>query len=153
MTQPDLYPAPESCNCAAIRRAARHVTQFYDEILAPSGLRTTQFSILAKLSDPGPKTINALAAELVMDRTTLSRNILPLARGGFIAIEPSADDRRAKELHVTEAGAARLRAATALWQAAQSRLESAYGGERAAKLRLLLGELVTTDLAASQPAS
>src|SRR5579883_1947138 len=75
---------PEFCNCLALRQAARHVSQFYDQLLAPSGLRTTQFSILGKLRHLGPLTINALAKELVMDRTTLGRNILPLEREGLI---------------------------------------------------------------------
>src|SRR5215468_11447568 len=75
---------PELCNCLAVRQAARHITQFYDQCLAPSGLRTTQFSILAKLKRLGPMSINTLAADLVMDRTTLGRNILPLQREGLI---------------------------------------------------------------------
>jgi DNA-binding transcriptional ArsR family regulator len=78
---------PQDCNCLAVRQAARHVTQFYDQVLAPSGLRTTQFSILAKLKRLAPMTINALAADLVMDRTTLGRNILPLERDGLISLE------------------------------------------------------------------
>jgi DNA-binding MarR family transcriptional regulator len=67
---------PAACNCLALRQAARHVTQFYDQFLVPSGLRSTQYSILARLQRKGPMTISALAAELVMDRTTLGRNIL-----------------------------------------------------------------------------
>ena len=81
------------CNCLALRQAARHVTQFYDQYLAPTGLRTTQFSILAKLSGLGPMTINALARELVMDRTTLGRTMLPLERDGLIAIKDGVLDR------------------------------------------------------------
>src|ERR1700731_1560421 len=102
------YSGPEDCNCLAVRQAARHVTQFYDEFLAPAGLRTTQFSILAKLRRLGPMTINTLARDLVMDRTTLGRNILPLEREGLIAIVTGNSDRRSKELHLTEAGADRL---------------------------------------------
>jgi DNA-binding MarR family transcriptional regulator len=104
------HSGPEDCNCLAVRQAARHVTQFYDQFLAPSGLRTTQFSILARLRRLGPMTINALAAEMVMDRTTLGRNILPLERDGLIAIQQGSRDRRSKELRVTEAGEARFRA-------------------------------------------
>ena len=52
------------CRCLAVRQAARHVTASYDQFLAPAGLRTTQFSILAKLKRQGPMTINALAAEI-----------------------------------------------------------------------------------------
>ena len=85
---------PEDCNCLAVRQAARHITQFYDQFLAASGLRTTQFSVLAKLRRLGPMTINALAADMVMDRTTLGRNILPLERDGLIAIEKGRRDRR-----------------------------------------------------------
>jgi hypothetical protein len=71
---------PDDCNCLDVRQAARHITRFYDPFLAASGLRTTQFSILAKLTRLRPMTFNALAAEMVMDRTTLGRNILPLER-------------------------------------------------------------------------
>ena len=101
-------PWPE-CNCLALRQAARHVTQFYDQYLASTGLRTTQFSILAKLQRLGPMTINALSRELVMDRTTLGRTMLPLERDGLIAIKDGILDRRSKELAVTKAGTERLR--------------------------------------------
>src|SRR3954467_3783954 len=86
------------CNCLAIRQAARHVTQFYDQLFAPVGLRATQFAILGRLRRRGPMTINALAKLLVMDRTTLGRNILPLQRDGLIEIAASAADRRRREL-------------------------------------------------------
>jgi DNA-binding MarR family transcriptional regulator len=93
---------PEVCNCLALREASRHVTQFYDQFLASSGLRTTQFSILIRLRLAGPMTINALAKRLVMDRTTLGRNILPLEREGLIEIIPGSVDRRSKVVHLTE---------------------------------------------------
>jgi DNA-binding transcriptional ArsR family regulator len=88
-------PGPEDCNCFAVRSDARHVSQLYDQLLAPVGLRVTQFSILAKLKRRGPLTINALADDMVMDRTTLGRNIQPLQRDGLIRIEPAPSDRRA----------------------------------------------------------
>jgi DNA-binding MarR family transcriptional regulator len=112
-------------------------------------LRTTQFSILAKLKRLGPTTINALAAELVVDRTTLGRTILPLERDGLIRIEPSATDARSKELHLTRKGAARLDSAVERWAEAQKRFESAYGKQRAAQLRSLLHGVVTSELGAT----
>jgi DNA-binding MarR family transcriptional regulator len=130
-----------TCNCLALRQAARHVTQFYDQVLAPSGLRTTQFSVLAKLHHLGPMTINNLAKNLVMDRTTLGRNILPLQRDGLIAAVRGAADRRSKELHVTKAGQARLRTATKLWAIAQGRFEAVFGAPRASALRAVLREV------------
>ena len=133
-----VHSGPEDCNWLAVRQAARHITQFYDQFLAPSGLRTTQFSILAKLRRLGPMTINALAAEMVMDRTTLGRNILPLERDGLIAIEQGSRDRRSKELRVTAAGEARFRAGMKGWEHAQRQFEAAFGTERTADMRPLL---------------
>lgn len=136
---------PAACNCLALRQAARHVTQFYDQFLAPSGLRATQYSILARLQRKGPMTINALAAELVMDRTTLGRNILPLQRDGLIAVGPGKADRRSKELRLTGSGAARFRAALKAWQEAQARFEAAFGAKRAQELRTLLQQVVANE--------
>jgi len=143
----DTKPGVE-CNCYAVRAAARHITQAYDQFLAPTGLRTTQFSILAMLKRNGPSTINALATEMVMDRTTLGRNILPLERDGLIRLQPSASDGRAKELHLTKAGETRLQAARKGWAAAQVRFESAYGAKRAAELRAMLRAVVASELTA-----
>src|SRR6516225_2618686 len=140
-------PRPEDCNCFAVRSAARHVTQLYDQLLAPAGLRVTQFSILAKLKRKGPLTINALADDLVMDRTTLGRNVLPLERDGLIAIEPMASDRRSKELHLTKAGDKRFQAAREGWIKAQTGFESAFGNKRTSELRELLRAVVASEFA------
>src|SRR6266404_6319206 len=140
------FSGPADCNCLVARQAARHITQFYDQLLAPSGLRTTQFSILAKLRRLGPMTINALAAEMVMDRTTLGRNILPLERDGLIAVEQGSRDRRSKELRVTEAGEARFRAGMKGWVQAQREFEKAFGEKRTANMRALLHAVAATKL-------
>ena len=140
---------PDDCNCLAARQAARHITQFYDQYLASSGMRTTQFSILAKLRRLGPMTINRLAAEMVMDRTTLGRNILPLERDGLIAVEQLSSDRRSKELRVTEAGEARFRAGVKGWIKAQQQFEAAFGAKRTADMRALLHAVAATDLGPS----
>ena len=133
------------CNCLALRQAARHATQLYDQELAPSGLRATQFSILARLKGAGAITINALAAQMVMDRTTLGRNILPLERDGLVEVRPSTKDRRTKELHLTDAGSERLRAAVKLWAKAQRRFEAAFGADRSAALRTQLRGVVEAE--------
>jgi DNA-binding MarR family transcriptional regulator len=136
----------EDCNCFIVRSAARHVTQLYDQFLAPVGLHVTQFSILAKLKRLGPMTINALAKEMVMDRTTLGRNVLPLERDGLIRIEASASDGRAKELHLTKAGEKRLLAGRQAWERAQARFDSRFGAKRAAEFRAMLRAVVASDL-------
>jgi len=141
----DAAHKPEDCVCLAVRQAARHVTQFYDQFLAPAGLRTTQFSILAKLKRLGPMTINALASDLVMDRTTLGRNILPLQREDLITVGTGKSDRRSKELRLTDAGAERLRIGVKGWIEAQAQFAAAFG-KRTPELRALLHEVAATDL-------
>jgi DNA-binding MarR family transcriptional regulator len=133
------------CNCLAIRQAARHVTQFYDQLFAPTGLRATQFAILARLRHEGPMSINALANLLVMDRTTLGRNILPLQRDGLIEVAASPRDRRRHELRLTAAGLGRHRDAAAHWEEAQERFNAVFGDQRAATLRGLLREVSASD--------
>jgi DNA-binding MarR family transcriptional regulator len=140
--QPNLF----DCNCLAVRQAARYVTQLYDRHLATSGLRTSQYGILAKLKRRGPMTINELAAELVIDRTTLGRNIRPLERDGLIAITPGQTDRRVKELRLTAIGDERLQETRQAWIEAQQRFETGFGPERSAELRALLRALVDSGL-------
>ena len=141
-------PSLQDCNCLAIRQAARHVTQFYDQLFAPVGLRATQFAILNRLRRDGPMTINALAAALVMDRTTLGRNALPLERDGLIKIEVSASDGRVKELHLTKAGERRLLAGREAWERAQARFTDRFGAKRATEFRAMLRAVVASDFAA-----
>jgi DNA-binding MarR family transcriptional regulator len=143
---PEWTAAPEECTCLAVRQAARRVTQFYDQHLAPSGIRTTQFSILAKLRRLGETSINELAAEMVMDRTTLGRNVLPLEREGLISIEPGRTDRRSKTVKLTAVGRKRLDEARERWRAAQNGFARAFGEERTVHLRSLLREATATEL-------
>ena len=134
------------CNCLAVRQAARYITQFYDRYLAAAGLRTTQFGILSRLKRHGPMSINTLAAELVVDRTTLGRNIRPLERDDLIAIESDPSDGRSKILRLTKAGDARFQRAQKRWAEAQRRFERAYGGRQASQLRENLRAVVASEL-------
>ena len=116
-------------------------------ILPRAGLRTTQFSILARLRRHGAMTINALAEDMVMDRTTLGRNILPLERDGLITIKPGRTDRRSKELRLTDAGLERLRAGyPRLEGCAEGVCERLRRGANAWACARLLHEVSTTDL-------
>lgn len=143
---PEAAAKFQQCNCLAVRQAARHLTQFYDQFLASAGLRTTQFSILAKLMGFGPLSINALAKELVMDRTTLGRNILPLEREGLIEIVPGTSDRRMKELRLTKSGVERLGAASHGWSEAQAKFEVSFGHQRSTEMRALLHQAAAAEL-------
>jgi DNA-binding MarR family transcriptional regulator len=132
-----------ACNCLAIRQAARHLTQLYERHMAESGLSANQYSILAKLSRFGPQSINALAAAMVMDRTTTGRAIRPLARDKLVAIDADAGgDARVRLIRLTALGEKRLKAAAAGWTAAQREFERAFGAGEAAALRAALGRVV-----------
>jgi DNA-binding MarR family transcriptional regulator len=143
----------ELCNCLALRQAARHVTQFYDQFLAPAGLRTTQFSILARLRRLGPMTISALAADLVMDRTTLGRNLQPLEREGLVAVVKGRTDRRSREIRLTDPGAERLRTAVDGWVKAQTGFEVVFGEQRSSELRALLHAVSASELEGVGPSA
>ena len=141
LLSPSLEPA--DCNCQALRQAARRVTQVYDTHLASVGLKTTQYSILAKLNRLGPLSINELAKLMVMDRTTLGRAIKPLERDKLLAIG-SDDDGRKRKLQITSAGQARMKAGTAKWREAQKEFELAYGVSESADLRTALQRVVAS---------
>jgi DNA-binding MarR family transcriptional regulator len=136
--------ASTACNCLALRQAARHVTQIYDSHLSSEGLRTTQYSILAKLNRLGPLSINELAKSMVMDRTTLGRAIRPLERDRLLMIA-AGDDGRTRSLRLTAKGEARLKAAAPKWRAAQKEFETAFGARDAAGLRDVLQRVVSVN--------
>jgi DNA-binding MarR family transcriptional regulator len=138
--------ASEKCTCMAVRQAARHITQFYDKFLASVGLRTSQFQLLARLRLLGPTSINELAVSLGMDRTTLSRNVLPLEREGLIEIVQSREDRRSKLISLTRVGQERLRQSMKRWSLAQVRFAESFGKARNTQLRDLLHAASSTNL-------
>jgi DNA-binding MarR family transcriptional regulator len=136
---PDLLTA-RMCACGNLRRASRAITQRYDAALAPSGLTTPQFGLLAHLARTGPITSGNLAQRMGMDRTTLTRDLTPLAREGYVTIG-AGEDRRTRVVELTAVGKAALARALPLWQAAQAHLVTAFGPERFTSLIAELGEI------------
>jgi DNA-binding MarR family transcriptional regulator len=130
------------CNCASLRKAARRLTSFYDSQLAPSGLRATQFAILALVNEMEEVSVNLIAERLGLDRTTAGKNLRPLEQAGFIEVVSARHDARQRAISVTRAGHAALKTAVPLWRQAQSRFEAANGADKAAMLRETLKELV-----------
>jgi DNA-binding MarR family transcriptional regulator len=118
--------------------ATRLVTKHYDQALAPAGLSTNGYSILARLGRLGPLPLGTLAARLGMDRSTLSREIAPLIGAGFVEGQADPADRRRRILALTAEGRSRVKQAQPLWARAQGALAEAYGAERTAAL---VGEL------------
>jgi DNA-binding MarR family transcriptional regulator len=143
-----VEPVESPCVCATLRMTTRAVARVYDRALEPHGLRTTQYSILARLEVEGPARIGHLAARLAMDRSTLSREAAPLVRAGLVAEEPG-EDRRQRVLSLTPEGLARLEAARPAWRDAQRSVRDELGYDR---VQELLGELRAL-LGATRPAA
>ncbi len=117
------------CGCLNLRKAARAATQLFDHILEPAGVRATQFTLLIALSSVSAKTLTEMAATLVMDRTTLTRNLKPLEKMGLIA-SVSLTDRRSRGYSLTEKGRHTLEIGMPLWEQAQQQLVSGLGDDR-----------------------
>lgn len=117
------------CACFNLRKAARVITQLYDRSMQPEGLRGTQFSILVVLSLAGPQTVTKLSELLVMDRTTLTRNLRPLEKQGIIKLVRG-EDRRVRTAILTSRGSKKLAKALPLWDKAQSQVIRKLGRKR-----------------------
>lgn len=126
-----------TCACFNIRKSARMLTQRYDEALQPIDLRSTQFSILATLANVESITITELADSLLMDRTTLTRNLRPIEKQDFIKTVPGID-RRTRVISISKKGLNKLKKAIPLWRKAQQSFIDYMGEER---FDHLLGEL------------
>ena len=133
-----------SCNCFAVRQAARHVTRLYESHLAEAGLTSAQFSILGALGEGGPMTMVDLASALVMDRTTLLRAMKPLQREDLLKTNPGSADPRQLVFSLSTAGERRLKEALPLWHKAQEEFEAEIGPREAARLRQSLLSLAST---------
>jgi DNA-binding MarR family transcriptional regulator len=128
-----------NCTCFSLRKAARVVTQIFDEMMAPSGLLVTQFTILGVVAAIKESTMNQLAQYLVMDRTTLTRNLKPLEREGLIQISPGLD-KRTRLISLTQKGVRSLENALPFWEQAQTSVVSQLGQEYWETLMLQLSE-------------
>jgi DNA-binding MarR family transcriptional regulator len=140
-------PPPNPCNGTALRKATRRVSQLYDAVLAPCGLRSTQRSMLIYIARLKTPTMGDLAAALVLDRSALAHNLKPLERDGLVAIEPDPQDRRSRLVTLTKRGEARLAQSMSLWRDAQVRFENVFGAEKAEALRDVLAIVASDDFA------
>ncbi|HTO54336.1 MAG TPA: MarR family transcriptional regulator [Myxococcota bacterium] len=130
------------CPCFSLRRAARRVSQVFDEELRPLGLRSTQFSVLFEVSRADGISRGELARSSGLDRTTLTRSLALLERDGLVAGEPVWDARE-RRVRLTPAGERRLARGLEAWKRARERVARAFG---AGRLRALLSELEELEL-------
>ena len=138
----NILDETSGCACLNLRGAARAVTQLYDEILKPSGLKATQFSVLATMASVGPASMTTISKALVMDRTTLTRNLKPLRDRGLVKEVTNSEDRRQRRISLTRAGKAALSKALPLWDQAQNQVITGIGPARWQGMLRLLDETI-----------
>jgi DNA-binding MarR family transcriptional regulator len=124
-----------------LRKANRAVSQLYDEMLRPTGIRGTQYSLLVVLKIVGSVLVTELAEKIVMDRTTLSRNLEVMEKQGLVSVTPG-EDRRTRKVMITEMGSAVLLDAYPLWQQAQAKIRESMSEERLQSLMADLSAMI-----------
>ena len=119
----------QQCSCFNLRKAARAVTQRFDHVLEPMGIRATQFTLLVTMASVSARTLTEMASVLVMDRTTLTRNLKPLEKMELIeTVTPR--DKRSKAYALTQKGREVLARSVPVWEKAQIQVVSEMGSER-----------------------
>ena len=131
------------CMCSTLRRAARALTQHYEEALRPLGLTATHFTILQALSLAGEVTQRRLGEILAMDSTTLTGTLALMNRQSWLATR-SGTDRRERLIRLSKAGEAELAAVLPHWETVQARLRADLGDKRWDNLMNLINEVTAT---------
>jgi DNA-binding MarR family transcriptional regulator len=114
-----------TCGSFNLRKATRVITQLYDDILQPTGLRSTQVVLLVTLAAEGEMSMSYMARELIMSPSTLSRTLVPLERDGLIDI--TSNGKRGKLVRLTTNGETALINAVPYWQKAQEKFLEQVG--------------------------
>ena len=125
------------CIATRARQAARVLSRIYDDLLRPTGLQVSQFTVpigAARFGEQGAP-ISTLAEKLVMDRTTLTRNIGPLEKEGYLRVARSPTDARVKVVLLTKQGERALQQGMPLWTRAQEIVRQRLGAQSSARLR------------------
>jgi DNA-binding MarR family transcriptional regulator len=157
MTKPTADPtslsdASAGCVCFHLRRSARTVTQLYDRMLTPSGLRATQFTLMTVVRRTGSLSFSSLAEVLGMDRTTLTRNLRPLEREGLVKVA-SGSDRRVRLVRLTRLGERKQAEAQPLWAKAHARVTEGIGEKTWRALQKDLSRTIAVSLEAIEQQS
>ncbi len=128
---------PQGCTNLKIRQLGRMVARHYDQHLAATGLKNTQYALLSHVVKLGPIRPGDLARRLQMDASTLTRNLQPMVAQGWLVVG-AGDDARSRLVDVTDAGRAKRTEGQRAWRSAQTSLNQKLGLEQVAALHALL---------------
>lgn len=130
------------CYCTLARRSARALTEFYDTVLGPSGLKVTQYSLLRAVERLAQPSLTELAEATGLDRSTLGRNLRVLEKSGFVMLGPVRDER-SRVPKLTPQARHALEIARPLWAEAQTKVEAAVPAMTKQQLRTLTRSVQT----------
>ncbi|MCB2313349.1 MarR family winged helix-turn-helix transcriptional regulator [Clostridium tagluense] len=131
----------QSCACGNLRKTTRTITQFYDKMLKPTGLKGTQCLLLLDISLNENISVSSLGNILLMDQSTVTRNVKLLITGGYIDIKKEEQDSRKKCITITNKGLKTLEVAIPILKKAQSKIEDGIGKERIEELLKTLKDI------------
>ncbi|MDP3817495.1 MAG: MarR family winged helix-turn-helix transcriptional regulator [Methylotenera sp.] len=127
------------CTNLKARQFARALTRLFDTELAKSGLKATQFSLLAKIYNGGPVSPSNLALRMELDKSSLTRNLRPLQEAGLV-IQDVGSDARNRLISLTQAGRDKYTEANLHWNAAEKTIGELLGTERINAIHTLVDE-------------
>lgn len=130
---------PSGCSSFKLRQLSRRVSQHFDHVVGACGLKTTQYSLLSHVQRLEPVHPGDLAAELEMDASTLTRNLQPLIKQGWVVVGPG-EDGRSRFVHLTPAGRLKCGEAKRDWKRAQLAFNDRIGEARVVRLHSLIDE-------------
>ncbi|MBU3181723.1 MarR family winged helix-turn-helix transcriptional regulator [Clostridium psychrophilum] len=131
----------QNCACGNLRKATRTITQFYDKMLQQTGLRSTQCLLLLDISLNKNISVSNLANILLMDQSTVTRNIELLRKSGFIDIKKEGLDSRKKCIFITDKGLKKLEESKPILNKAQNKIENGIGKARIEELLKILTDI------------
>lgn len=134
--------------CAALRRATRAVTHLYDLVLAPTGLKCTQFVLLNAIYEAGEIAQWRLASQYGVGDDTLSRRLGVLRKAGLITCRIGQEHPGEKLYSLTEQGVSRFKDSLPAWERAQNRLRTVMGVEQWEQLLEVAGAVAAEARAA-----
>jgi DNA-binding MarR family transcriptional regulator len=143
MARPNTPTAPavqlRGCTNHKLRQLTRAVTRHYDAHVAPTGLKTTQYSLLSHVVTLGPIRPTDLAQRMRLEASTLTRNLQPLLAMGWLTQGPG-ENARSRLIEATDLGRAKRVEVQRAWKQAQQALNARLGLERVAALHELMDD-------------
>lgn len=138
-----LSDVAANCLCRRVQHASRTIGKRFDEAFRPVGLNNWQFTMLMALAGQASQTINQIAGQLGMDRTTATKNLHPLERRGLVTIRTDDKDARVRRVSLTQEGRQLLEDALARWRAVNEQVSAGLSKEQLVAVRSALDVIAT----------